>query len=84
MNQIALKIIKKWKEEKSDIPVFLGEFGAYSSATYDDRIVWTEYIRKKAEENNISWAYWEFCAGFGIYDLQNGQWYEGLLNSLIE
>ena len=80
----AFKIIKKWMEEKRDIPVFLGEFGAYSSAPYDDRIVWTEYIRKKAEENNISWAYWEFCAGFGIYDLQNEQWDEGLLNSLIK
>ncbi len=38
---------------------------------------------KEAEKRDISWAYWEFGAGFGIYDIENDEWDMGLLNALI-
>jgi endoglucanase len=30
----------------------------------------------------FSWAYWEFCAGFGVYDLVKKEWRPELLGAL--
>ncbi|NOY37377.1 MAG: glycoside hydrolase family 5 protein [Chlorobi bacterium] len=64
-------------------PLFLGEFGAYSKADSLSRILWTTFVRETAESKGISWAYWEFGAGFGIYDRGTNSWRDGLLNALI-
>jgi endoglucanase len=56
------------------VPVFLGEFGAYSRAAMADRVAWTAFVRSEAERRGFSWGYWEFDAGFGAYT--NGQWNE--------
>ena len=64
-------------------PLFLGEFGAYSKADSLSRIMWTTFVRQTAEKYHISWAYWEFGAGFGIYDRENNRWRKGLLHALI-
>jgi endoglucanase len=44
---------------------------------------WTTFVRQEAEARGIPWAYWEFGAGFGIYDRDAGQWNEELLRALI-
>jgi endoglucanase len=77
-----LDIAKSWSENHNNIPLWLGEFGAYSKAPYPSRVKWTAYVRKQAESRGISWAYWEFCAGFGIYDDQTGNWYKELVDAL--
>jgi endoglucanase len=64
-------------------PIHLGEFGAYQAAPYESRILWTNYVRKAAEQRNFSWAYWEFGAGFGAYDRENSQWRVELIEALI-
>lgn len=64
-------------------PIFLGEFGAYSKADMESRGRWTEYVARSAERRGFSWAYWEFCAGFGVYDPQKQQWIQPLLTALI-
>jgi aryl-phospho-beta-D-glucosidase BglC (GH1 family) len=64
-------------------PIHLGEFGAYQAAPYESRILWTNYVRKAAEQRNFSWAYWEFGAGFGAYDRDNSQWRVELIEALI-
>jgi len=69
--------------KKHNIPLWLGEFGAYSKADTDSRIRWTKCVREAAEKRGISWAYWEFNAGFGVYDRSTSSWKEGLLNALI-
>jgi endoglucanase len=56
------------------VPVFMGEFGAYSRAALADRVAWTAFVSREAERRGFSWAYWEFDAGFGAYT--NGQWNE--------
>ena len=63
--------------------VWLGEFGAYEKADMQSRINWTTFVREAAEERGISWAYWEFGSGFGVYDREAGQWHAGLLKALI-
>ncbi len=69
--------------QEHHIPVFMGEFGAYSAADMESRIRWTNYIARFFEEKGFSWAYWEFCSGFGIYSAESKTWYEGLLYALL-
>jgi endoglucanase len=68
---------------KNNRPLYLGEFGAYSKADMDSRVRWTSFVARQAEERGISWAYWEFGAGFGVYDRQLKAWITPLLHALI-
>lgn len=77
-----LESVADWAEAENR-PVYMGEFGAYSAADMDDRVRWTDHVARTAESFGFSWAYWEFGAGFGIYDRDAGQWREDLLEALI-
>jgi endoglucanase len=64
-------------------PIFVGEFGAFSTGDLDSRARWTNEVARTAEADGMSWAYWEFCAGFGAYDPEAKAWRPELLNALI-
>ena len=64
-------------------PLYLGEFGAYEMADMDSRVKWTTAIRQTSELYGIPWSYWEFGAGFGIYDRGAQAWRTPLLEALI-
>lgn len=70
------------KEKK--LPVNVGEFGAYSKAEMASRVRWTRYLARWFEEQDFSWAYWEFNSGFGIYDPSSGQFRTELVNALTK
>jgi endoglucanase len=72
-----------WSEDENR-PIHIGEFGAYSKAPHNSRVRWTDYVRTAAESRGFSWAYWEFGAGFGVYDRQQNKWRPELLNALID
>ena len=74
--------IDQWAK-KNNVPVFIGEFGAYGKADSTSRHLWTERVREEAEARNFSWSYWEFCSGFGAYNAQIGEWRKFLLTALI-
>lgn len=65
-------------------PIYIGEFGAYSRADMNSRRLWTGYVAKQCQQHGFSWAYWEFCSGFGAYDVTNNQWHQQLLDALIQ
>jgi endoglucanase len=69
--------------EANDRPIFLGEFGAYSTADMSSRIQWTETVRSEAERLGMTWAYWEFGASFGLYDRSANTWREDLTKALL-
>ena len=73
---------QEWSES-TGVPLWLGEFGAYSTADMDSRARWTATVRTEAEAHGFSWAYWEFGAGFGVYDRVAQKWRQPLLDSLI-
>ncbi len=73
----------KWAQQHNR-PIFVGEFGAYDKADYNSRVLWTKFVRGELEKRGFSWAYWEFGAGFGIYDREVKMWREELRNALIE
>jgi endoglucanase len=64
-------------------PIFLGEFGAYQEADMDSRARWTAFVAREAESLGFSWAYWEFCSGFGVYDPAANRWRDPLLRAMI-
>jgi endoglucanase len=63
-------------------PIYLGEFGAFSKGDMDSRARWTAFVARTAEAHNFPWTYWEFCAGFGVYDPVANQWRQPLLDAL--
>jgi endoglucanase len=69
--------------DRNHRPLYMGEFGAYSKADMASRARWTAFVAREAEARGISWAYWEFCSGFGIYDKDRGAWRVPLLGALI-
>ncbi len=77
-----LDLVAAWAEA-NERPIYLGEFGAYSKADIDSRARWTAHVARQAEERGMSWAYWEFCAGFVVFDPGRGQWNEHIRDALI-
>jgi endoglucanase len=77
-----MEVAAQWSES-ADRPVFMGEFGSYSAADQTSRMRWTYFVSRSAEEQGISWGYWEYCSGFGVFDKSANQWRDWLLNALI-
>jgi aryl-phospho-beta-D-glucosidase BglC (GH1 family) len=69
--------------ETNSIPLHVGEFGAYEEADLDSRSRWTTFLARWFEEQELSWAYWEFSAGFGIYDPVTKQYLTPLVDALL-
>lgn len=67
----------------NNVPLHIGEFGAYSKADMASRARWTSFVTRSAEALGLSWAYWEFAAGFGVYDKENKQWITQLRDALL-
>lgn len=69
--------------EEQHIPIHVGEFGAYSKADIDSRELWTTFLGRWFEEQGMSWAYWEFSAGFGIYNPTSKEFIDPLVDALL-
>lgn len=80
--QFDLNEVEQWSKDNQR-PIFMGEFGAYGKADMESRIRWTAFMAREAEARNFSWGYWEFGAGFGLYDLTTSQWREPLVQALL-
>ncbi len=78
----TLQIAADWGKANGR-PIFVGEFGSYGKADMDSRVRWTAFIRDAIEKRGMSWGYWEFGAGFGVYDRTMKQWRAELLKALI-
>jgi endoglucanase len=72
----------KWAKDNNR-PIWMGEFGAYGKADIESREKWTAYVAREAERRGITWSYWEFGAGFGVYDRTAKAWVEPIRRALI-
>jgi len=75
-------LVADWAQ-RHNVRILLGEFGVYNEADMDSVVRWTEFVREQAESHRFAWSYWEFGAGFGVYDPSAKAWREDLLNALI-
>lgn len=71
-------------QKQHNIPVNIGEFGAYSKADLASRNKWTTFLARWFELQGYSWNYWEFSAGFGIYDPVTSTYRQSLVDALIK
>jgi len=69
--------------DQNNIPIHIGEFGAFSKADLESRVLWSNFLARWFEQQGFSWAYWEFSAGFGIYNPASGQYLQPLVDALI-
>ncbi len=72
----------RWAVENKR-PIYMGEFGAFSRADLESRARWTKFVADEALKRRIGFAYWEFCAGFGVYDPERRAWVEPLKQALV-
>jgi endoglucanase len=77
-----LDVAKSWSDTNR-YPILLGEFGAYETGAMESRVNFTRYMRDAAEARGMSWTYWEFSTGFGVYDIPTDTWRTDLLNALL-
>jgi endoglucanase len=72
-------------QKSKNIPIHIGEFGAYSKADMDSRVKWTRFLSRWFEQQGFfSWAYWEWNSSFGIYDPQTKTYRTQLVNALTK
>lgn len=70
--------------KKNNVPVNIGEFGAYSKADLDSRVLWTSFLARWFEEQGFSWAYWEFSSGFGFFNPVTNVYNQRLVDALLK
>ncbi len=75
-------VVAGWAQ-RQHVRILMGEFGAYSTADMASRVRWTSFVARLAEQHGFPWAYWEFAAGFGVYDPNAKLWRQNLLEALI-
>ena len=81
MRQDFAPLLNLSNQEK--IPIHIGEFGAYEKADMDSRERWTTFLARYFDSLEWSWAYWEFSAGFGIYDPAAKTYRQPLVDALL-
>ncbi len=54
--------------QRRQVPVFVGEFGAYSQAPLAARVRFLRLMRDEMAARSMPWIYWELASGFGLYD----------------
>ena len=73
----------RYYEERTGRKVWISEWGVYQGiADKEDISRYADYFSGICKENKISYCYWEFCSGYGVYDMNAGTWKEFLLNNL--
>ena len=75
--------VLKTAEEEQNIPIHIGEFGAYGKADDASRKKWSTFMSRYIESLGWSWAYWEFSAGYGIYNPNDGTYRQFLVDALL-
>jgi endoglucanase len=77
-----LDVARAWATARR-YPVFVGEFGAYAKADSASRVAFNRAMRDAIEARGMTWTYWEFAAGFGVYDPAARTYRRALLDALL-
>ena len=64
-------------------PLNLGEFGATGVADMESRARYAGFCCSELEARGISWSYFAFSGGFGIYDTETNNWHPLLLEAVM-
>jgi endoglucanase len=78
-----IELANQWSRA-AGYPVYLGEFGAIKEGDNKSRAEYARFVRETAESKGISWAYWEFASGFGIFDPNTSTWNPQMRRALLD
>lgn len=80
-----LKLIQEPIEyaRKHELQLYCGEFGCLPTVHRLARLQWYKDVRYIFEENNISWASWDYRGGFAIFNQQTGNPDDNLIEVLL-
>jgi len=76
-----MELIKQYSD-LHNVPVYIGEFGAYEKADDASRARWIGCLHSFFQTYGFSGAYWEYCNGFGIYNPGLDCYHTGMLKAL--
>jgi endoglucanase len=63
-------------------PVLMGEYGTLDNIPMVQRAAWTADVRRAFQAINMPTCYFNYAAGFSLYDLQREQWKAPLISAL--
>jgi endoglucanase len=46
--------------------------------------LWSQAVIREARRDDFSWAYYQFCSNFGVYDAAAEKWNQTLLDALVD
>jgi endoglucanase len=64
-------------------PIWVGEWGSYDKAPLESRLVYTKAMIAAFKRHELSWAYWELAASFGIWNPKENRWRVELKAALL-
>ena len=68
-------------EERTGRKVWISEWGVYQGiADKEDISAYVDYFSNVCKELEIAYCYWEFCSGYGVYDLTAGTFKDFVIN----
>ena len=74
---------RQWTE-RTGVPMFLGEFGAFiRTIPQDQRASWTRIMREEAEAHGVSWCYWDWQTEFAYVDAVSKRPLPGMREALF-
>ncbi|MCF6219684.1 MAG: glycoside hydrolase family 5 protein [Robiginitomaculum sp.] len=76
------KLAREFKA-KTDLPIFVGEFGVIDKVPLAQRNQWIKTRRKAMEQAGYAWCAWDFSGAFKSYDTQAGKWLPGTKDALF-
>jgi endoglucanase len=68
--------------QRRKVPMFVGEFGAYSQAPQAARVRYLRLMRDAMAARELPWFYWELASGFGLYDPERHRFRDDLKDAL--
>jgi len=72
--------IEDYRKENGNMPVHIGEFGAFHPGDIDSRVLWATYISNRIKDSGYSSAYWDFH----FYLDNNGKFGQSIEDALFK
>ena len=71
-------------QNRTRMPVFVGEFGVYKGVPIEQRSRWTRSMRTGLEDRGLAWCYWDFAGSLNVYDVETESWLPEIKSALLD
>jgi len=82
----TFKSVAKYRSENGrNMPVLLGEFGAGTSLSAEQRARYLGVVKRASEAQSMGWCVFDFAGPtFGMFDVNTNRWDSRLVNTLMD